>query len=69
MKSTNTTNALIHQNDKKKRQIIFKRAEAYIREYRAAEKQELRLRRQAKASGNFYVPSEPKLAFVIRIKG
>jgi large subunit ribosomal protein L7e len=27
------------------------------------------LRREAKASGSFFVPSEPKLAFVIRIKG
>ncbi|RHZ84093.1 hypothetical protein Glove_85g81 [Diversispora epigaea] len=51
------------------RRKIFKRAESYVKEYRAAESQELRLRRQAKATGNFYVPSEPKLAFVIRIKG
>jgi large subunit ribosomal protein L7e len=27
------------------------------------------LRRQAKATGNFYVPAEPKLAFVVRIRG
>merc|ERR1712137_1504076 len=30
---------------------------------------ELRLKREAKKEVNFYVPSEPKLAFVIRIRG
>ncbi|CAG8617556.1 15399_t:CDS:2, partial [Racocetra fulgida] len=57
------------QEAKKSRRIIFKRAEKYVKEYRAAERQEIRLRRQAKACGNFYVPAQPKLAFVIRIKG
>jgi large subunit ribosomal protein L7e len=33
------------------------------------EKNEVRLRRQAKKLGNFYVAAEPKLAFVVRIKG
>ncbi|KAJ3086048.1 60S ribosomal protein L7 [Quaeritorhiza haematococci] len=52
-----------------KRRVIFKRAEQYVKEYRAQERDEVRMRRQAKATGNFYVPAEPKLAFVIRIKG
>ncbi|KAG0242545.1 60S ribosomal protein L7 [Actinomortierella wolfii] len=51
------------------RKVIFKRADQYVREYRAKERDEIRLRRQAKAAGNFYVPAQPKLAFVIRIKG
>jgi large subunit ribosomal protein L7e len=51
------------------RKVIFKRADQYVREYRAKERDEIRLRRQAKASGNFYVSAQPKLAFVIRIKG
>ena len=38
-------------------------------EYRQAERDEIRMRRQAKAFGNYYVPAEPKLAFVTRIKG
>jgi len=54
---------------KKKRQVLFKRAEQYVREYRTKEREEIRLRRLAKTSGNFYVEAEPKLAFVIRIKG
>ena len=28
-----------------------------------------RLKREAKKEGNFYVPAEPKLAFVMRIRG
>ncbi|CAH1960143.1 unnamed protein product [Acanthoscelides obtectus] len=52
-----------------KRKEIFKRAEQYVKEYRLKERDEIRLIRQAKNRGNFYVPGEAKLAFVIRIKG
>merc|ERR1712019_9876 len=52
-----------------KRVEIFKRAEKYVKEYRDRERDELRLFREAKKSGNFYVASEPKLAFVMRIRG
>jgi len=52
-----------------KRKIIFKRPEQYIKEYRAQERDEVRLNRQAKQNHNFLVPQEPKLAFVVRIKG
>lgn len=67
--------------DKKK--IIFKRAEDYVQEYRdqvfipfdsknaflSQEADLKRLARQARLQKGFFVPSEPKLAFVIRIKG
>jgi len=53
----------------KARKDIFKRAEKYVQEYRTRERDEIRLRRQAKLAGNFYVPSEAKLAFVVRIRG
>merc|ERR1712083_1278632 len=33
------------------------------------ERDEIRLARDAKKEGNYYVPSEPKFAFVIRIRG
>merc|ERR1711877_8489 len=52
-----------------KRVDIFKRAEKYVKEYRDAERDELRLTREAKKAGNFYVAAEPKLAFVMRIPG
>merc|ERR1711923_89307 len=54
---------------RKKRVDIFKRAEKYVKEYRDRERDELRLTREAKKAGNFYVAAEPKLAFVMRIRG
>lgn len=53
----------------KKRKDIFKRAEKYLKEYKLKEREEIRLIRQAKNRGNYYVPAEAKLAFVIRIRG
>jgi len=60
---------LAKQKNKQNRQEIFKRAEKYIKEYRIKERDEIRMVRQAKKHGNFYVPPQPKLAFVIRIRG
>jgi len=54
---------------KEKRKVIFKKAQTYAKEYHAKERDEIRLRRMAKRDGNFYVPAEAKLAFVIRIRG
>merc|ERR1711881_297672 len=54
---------------KEKRSLIYKRAAKHAKEYRAKERDEIRLRRMAKRDGNFYVPAEAKLAFVIRIRG
>ncbi|CAI9548136.1 unnamed protein product, partial [Staurois parvus] len=54
---------------KAKRKIIYKRAEAYYKEYRQMYRREVRLGRMARKAGNYYVPAEPKLAFVIRIRG
>ncbi|KAL0088176.1 ribosomal protein L30, ferredoxin-like fold domain-containing protein [Phycomyces blakesleeanus] len=51
------------------RKVIFKRADQYVREYRQKEEEEIRLRRQAKSVGDFFVPAQPQLLFVIRIKG
>jgi 60S ribosomal protein uL30 len=53
----------------KVRKEIFKRAERYVKEYRTKERNEVRLRRQAKNAGNLFLAPEPKLAFVIRIRG
>ncbi|KAI8073511.1 ribosomal protein L30, ferredoxin-like fold domain-containing protein [Gilbertella persicaria] len=57
------------KKNKETRKIIFKKADAYIQEYRQREYDECRLRRQAKSQGNFFVPAQPKLVFVIRIQG
>ncbi|KIH44896.1 60S ribosomal protein L7 [Ancylostoma duodenale] len=55
--------------NKEKKAKIFKRAEKYVAEYRQAQREQLRLKRDAEKKGDFYVPDEPKLAFVIRIRG
>ncbi|CAI9635993.1 60s ribosomal protein l7 [Alternaria burnsii] len=55
--------------NKKKREVIFTRAEKYVKEYRDAERERVRIAREAKKSDSLYVPAEPKLAFVVRIKG
>jgi large subunit ribosomal protein L7e len=52
-----------------KRKLIFKRAEKYVKDYKAAENETIRLKRVAKAAGNIYVPAESKIAFVVRIRG
>ena len=40
-----------------------------MKEYQTKEKEEVRLRRAARSSGDFYVPAEPKVYFVVRIRG
>ncbi|TSN21208.1 60S ribosomal protein L7 [Bagarius yarrelli] len=61
------------QLEKKKRvvtrKLIYSRAQAYHKEYREMYRREIRMNRMARKVGNFYVPAEPKLAFVIRIRG
>jgi len=54
---------------KERRRLAFTRAEKYVKEYRVQERDQVRMARQAKKHGNFYVPAEPKLAFVVRIRG
>ncbi|RMZ92703.1 hypothetical protein DV736_g7, partial [Chaetothyriales sp. CBS 134916] len=55
--------------NKAKRKAIFKRAETYVKEYRDTEREKIRLARVARQSGSLYVDEQPKLVFVIRIKG
>ncbi|KAJ4382038.1 60S ribosomal protein L7 [Didymella sp. IMI 355093] len=53
----------------KKREVIFQRAEKYVKEYRDADREKIRMKREAKKQNELYVPEENKLAFVVRIKG
>merc|ERR1712151_805461 len=45
------------------------RAKIYAKEYTTAKDTDVKNRRQAKCNGGFYVPAEPKLALVVRIRG
>ncbi|PPQ66448.1 hypothetical protein CVT26_011206 [Gymnopilus dilepis] len=61
--------AAARKASKAKRKVIFKRAESYVKEYLSKEKEEIRLKRAARAGGDFYVPAQPKVYFVVRIRG
>ena len=47
----------------------FKRAEAYVKEYKDQQASLVTLKRAARKSGTFYVEPEPKLLFVMRLRG
>jgi large subunit ribosomal protein L7e len=50
--------------------VLFKtNAAKYAAEYAAADQLAVTSRRQAKVTGGFYVPAQPKLVLVIRIRG
>jgi len=53
----------------KARKEQYTQAEKYFNEYQAADAALVKARRDAKAAGNFFVEAQPKVAFVIRIKG
>ena len=52
-----------------KKAIITKKAAKYAAKYAAAEKRDVLLHRQARASNQYYVPAESKIVLVIRILG
>ena len=51
------------------RKLALGNAEKYAKEYAAADKAILDGKREAKKKGHFFVEGEPKVAFLIRIKG
>jgi len=57
------------EEGKKKKEECFKRAEAYVKEYRSQEAQLATMKRAARKAGTFFVPEEQKLVFVMRLRG
>eukprot|EP00771_Trimastix_marina_P000292 gnl/Trimastix_PCT/131.p4 GENE.gnl/Trimastix_PCT/131~~gnl/Trimastix_PCT/131.p4 ORF type:complete len:249 (+),score=106.80 gnl/Trimastix_PCT/131:1340-2086(+) len=57
------------KRDKIARKGMAERAMAYEMERNKKEASEANQKKQARLNGNFYVPAEPKLAFVVRIRG
>ncbi|KAM0966948.1 hypothetical protein FF1_022678 [Malus domestica] len=51
------------------RKLIYNRAKQYAKEYDEEQKELIRLKREAKLKGGFYVNPEAKLLFIIRIRG
>uniref|UniRef100_H0XWI8 Ribosomal protein L7 n=1 Tax=Otolemur garnettii TaxID=30611 RepID=H0XWI8_OTOGA len=54
---------------KARRKLIYEKAKYYQKEYRQMYRTEIRMAGMARKAGNFYAPAEPKLAFVLRIRG
>lgn len=52
-----------------KRKALVANAEKYHNEYRAADQSLVDSQRKAKATGNFFVPAESRVAFAIRTRG
>ncbi|CCE63381.1 hypothetical protein TPHA_0E02910 [Tetrapisispora phaffii CBS 4417] len=55
--------------NKEKRAVILQRNAAYQKEYETAERAVIEAKREAKATGSYYVEAQQKVVFVIRIKG
>ncbi|KAF3635357.1 60S ribosomal protein L7 [Capsicum annuum] len=51
------------------RKLIYNRAKQYAKEYAEQERELIRLKREARLKGGFYVDPEAKLLFIIRIRG
>lgn len=51
------------------RKLAAENAEKYFNEYQQADAALIAAKREAKSKGSFYVEEEPKVAFVIRIRG
>ena len=51
------------------KKIAFNKAKKYAKEYRAAKNNDLRMKRQAAKTGQYFVPQEAKVYFVVRILG
>jgi len=54
---------------KTKREVIFRRAEKYVSQYRKISADKVRAQKVAKTTGQVYVPAEAKVLFVVRIRG
>ena len=54
---------------KARNEEAFKRAEAYIKEYRQQEESLVAMKRAARKEGTFYVEPEAKVVFVMRLRG
>jgi large subunit ribosomal protein L7e len=67
--SRRCANSARPQDLKKKRKTIFQSAAKYVKEYQSVERNLIRMRRQARDNGNYFIEPSPKVVFVVRIRG
>ena len=53
---------------KARRKLTCEKLKRYCKEYRQMYRTKIRVARVARKAGNFYVPAEPTLAFVIKVR-
>ncbi|KAL6573423.1 60S ribosomal protein L7 [Orobanche hederae] len=51
------------------RKVIYNRAKVYTKQYVEEQNEVIRMKREARLKGCFYVNSEAKLMFIVRIRG
>lgn len=68
-KAKKTAMAKAKTDRKEARKLALTNAEKYVKEYAAADQALIDGKRAAKKAGKFFVEGEPKVAFLIRIKG
>ncbi|KAH7865778.1 hypothetical protein Vadar_011079 [Vaccinium darrowii] len=61
--------ASLKKKNVENRKLIFIRAKKYTKEYEEEQKELIRLKREARLKGGFYVKPEAKLLFIVRIRG
>lgn len=69
LKATQTRRAAEKTARASTRKAQYSLAEKYFKEYTASDAALVKARRDAKAAGSFFVEAQPKVAFIIRIKG
>ncbi|KRX08932.1 Ribosomal protein L30, ferredoxin-like fold domain [Pseudocohnilembus persalinus] len=57
------------QKNKARKQEYIERAEKYQQEYLKQEQQEVENKRTARHGNQFYIPAQPKVALIVRIRG
>lgn len=55
--------------NKTKREALLKKIQQQEADYQKATRSEIDIRRAAKINGQIHVPAQPKVAFVVRIRG
>ncbi|XAR74044.1 hypothetical protein NMG60_11008203 [Bertholletia excelsa] len=61
--------AALKKKNAENRKVIYNRAKQYAKEYEEQQKELIKLKREARLKGGFYVNPEAKLLFIIRIRG
>ncbi|KAL9398576.1 hypothetical protein Peur_007537 [Populus x canadensis] len=59
----------IKKKNAENRKLIYSRAKQYAQQYDEEQKELIRLKREARLKGGFYVNPEAKLLFIVRIRG